>query len=309
MGFLDLFLQRKEEKATAEAQKGSDACQPAASLTRPEAKAGRTSRPSWFKIRERLDLKLRIILGALPVLLILALWFLLTWGTAESRTISPLILPSPLEVVRSFHSLWFNAELSRSIVASFLRVLVGFAIGWAFAFPISLLMGSFTKIKAAFEPTSVFLSYLPIPALVPLTMSIFGIGETQKAMFLALAFFIYLLPLFVKAVEEVDNVFLQTAYTLGASRWEAITKVLFPMALPQIVHAMRLGFGVGWTYIILAEMVAADRGLGQIIIIAQRRGPREHIYLVLLVIVIIAYLTDKLWEELHRSLFPYLRAR
>lgn len=263
----------------------------------------------WLLIRERLDLRIKIILGAVPVVIIIGLWFLLTWGTAESRVISPLILPSPLEVVRSFHSLWYHAELSRSIVASFLRVLVGFGIGWALAFPLSILMGSFTKIKATFEPTSVFLSYLPIPALVPLTMSIFGIGETQKAMFLALAFFIYLLPLFVKAVDEVDNVYLQTAYTLGASRWEAITKVLLPMALPQIVHAMRLGFGVGWTYIILAEMVAADRGLGQIIIIAQRRGPREHIYLVLVVIVLIAYLTDKLWESLHRSMFPYLKPR
>jgi NitT/TauT family transport system permease protein len=68
---------------------------------------------------------------------------------------------------------------------------------------------------------------------------------------------------------------------------------------------MRMGFGIGWTYIILAEMVAADRGLGQIIIIAQRRGPREHIYLVLLVIVAIAFLVDRLWIYLAKSLFPY----
>ena len=81
------------------------------------------------------------------------------------------------------------------------------------------------------------------------------------------------------------------------------------MALPQIINTMRLGFGVGWTYIILAEMVAAERGLGQIIIIAQRRGPREHIYLVLVVIVMIAYLTDKLWVRLYNRLFPYLRTK
>ena len=68
---------------------------------------------------------------------------------------------------------------------------------------------------------------------------------------------------------------------------------------------MRLGFGIGWTYIILAEMVAAERGLGQIIIVAQRRGPREHIYLVLLVIVLIAYVTDRLWVAVGKWLFPY----
>ena len=76
--------------------------------------------------------------------------------------------------------------------------------------------------------------------------------------------------------------------------------------MPRIFLAMRLGFGIGWTYIILAEMVAADRGLGQIIIVAQRRGPRAHIYLVLLVIVLIAYITDKLWVKLGKMLFPYL---
>ena len=263
----------------------------------------------WLKIREQLPLPLRIMLGVIPVALTVLAWSLLTSGTPEARVISPVILPSPLEVLTSFHSLWFDAELSRSVVASLSRVVIGFLIGLVAAFPLSLLMGTFTKIKSAFEPSTVFLSYLPIPALVPLTMSVFGIGETQKVMFLGLAFTIYLLPLFVKAVEEVDNVYLQTAYTMGAGRWQAITKVLLPVSLPQIVNAMRMGFGVGWTYIILAEMVAAERGLGQIIIIAQRRGPREHIYLVLLVIVLIAYLTDKLWEQLHRALFPYLSAK
>lgn len=271
--------------------------------------AGATGFQGWFRIREQLALPLRVSLGIIPVALLLLLWTMLTTGAPEARAISPLILPSPLEVVTSFHSLWFDAELSRSVVASLSRVVAGFLIGLLVAFPVSLLMGSFTKIKAAFEPSTVFLSYLPIPALVPLTMSFFGIGETQKVMFLGLAFIIYLLPLFVKAVEEVDNVYLQTAYTMGADRWRLITKVLLPVSLPQIVHAMRMGFGVGWTYIILAEMVAADRGLGQIIIIAQRRGPREHIYLVLLVIVLMAYLTDKLWSMLHKALFPYLRAR
>lgn len=310
MGIVDLFFHRKREKAPAiqpEKSPGPQKSGPAPAAAPP--KSARRQFQGWLKVREQVGLRLRILLGAVPVLAIMAVWTWLTWGEAEARVISPLILPSPLEVVSSFRSLWFDAELSRSIVASFSRVVVGFAIGLLVAFPLSLFMGSFSKARAAFEPTTVFLSYLPIPALVPLTMSLFGIGETQKAMFLALAFVIYLLPLFVKAVEEVDNVYLQTAYTMGANRWKLIAKVLLPVALPQIVHAMRLGFGVGWTYIILAEMVAADRGLGQIIIIAQRRGPREHIYLVLVVIVLIAYLTDKLWERLHHALFPYLRAR
>jgi NitT/TauT family transport system permease protein len=260
-------------------------------------------------IRENVGTPLKVFLGVIPVVVIFAVWILATTGEAEERLISPTILPSPGEVVRSFHSLWFEAELSRSILASAFRVVVGFAVGCVFAMPLGILMGAFTKVRALLDPLAVFLGYLPIPALVPLTMSMFGVDEMQKVMFLALAFFIYLLPLFVRTVDDVDNVFLQTAYTLGASRWQALRQVLVPVALPRIVHAMRLGFGVGWTYIILAEMVAAERGLGQIIIVAQRRGPREHIYLVLVVIVLIAYLTDRLWIRLGRRLFPYQEAR
>lgn len=263
----------------------------------------------WLKIREELSIKYKLILGIIPPALLIYLWSLLTSGAVESRVISPLILPSPLEVITSFKSLWFDAELSRSVLASTLRVVTGFIIGSAIAFPLSVLMGTFTKFKNLLEPTTVFLAYLPIPALVPLTMSLFGIGEIQKIMFLALSFLIYMIPLYIKAFDEVDNVYLQTAYTLGVKRWKAITRVLFPIAFPKIIHAMRLGFGVGWTYIILAEMVAAERGLGQIIIIAQRRGPREHIYLVLIVIVLIAYFTDKLWQIVYDELFPYKRAQ
>nr|HQH13494.1 ABC transporter permease subunit [Candidatus Sumerlaeota bacterium] len=124
-------------------------------------------------------------------------------------------------------------------------------------------------------------------------------------MFLALAFIVYLLPMFVKAIEEVDNVYLQTALTLGARTRHILKDIFLGVSMPKIFHAMRLGFGIGWTYIILAEMVAADRGLGHIIIVAQRRGPREHIYLVLLVIVLIAYVTDKIWVRLGCRLFPY----
>lgn len=263
----------------------------------------------WLKIREQVPFRTRFILGMIPILAILGVWFLLTSGEAERRVISPTILPSPVEVWLSFPGLWFDKELSRSVVASTLRVVQGFLVGLLAAFPLGVLMGTFSKVRALFEPVSVIGAYLPIPALVPLTMSLFGIDELQKVMFLALAFFVFLLPSFVKAVSEVDNVYLQTAYTLGATRGQVMRHVLLGVSMPQLFQVMRLGFGVGWTYIILAEMVAAERGLGAIIIVAQRRGPREHIYWVLLVIVAIAYVTDKLWVKAGKLLFPHMSQR
>lgn len=271
-----------------------------------EAAAAPSVTGGWLRIREPVPTWLRWLLGSLPILALVGIWWAVTAGaTAESRLISPTILPSPGEVVRSFPSLWFDRALTRNALVSFTRVVAGFAVGVAIAFPLGLAMGSFSKVKATFNPIAVFGAYLPIPALVPLTLSLFGTGEEQKVAFLALAFMIYLLPLVVAAVDSVDDVYLKTAYTLGATKLQAVRKVLLGVAWPDVYQALRLGFGIGWSYIILAEMVDIGRGLGGIIIISQRRGPREHIYLVLLVIVAIAFLTDKAWDMAGRRLFPY----
>lgn len=263
----------------------------------------------FLRIREELPAWKAWLLGLLPVLALIVLWVFVTTGAAEERVISPTILPSPAEVVASFPLLWFARALTRNLAVSFTRVVEGFALGVAVSFPLGVLMGAFTKVKAAFTPLTVFGAYLPIPTLVPLTLSLFGTGELQKVMFLALAFSIYLVPMFVAAVDAVDDTYLKTAYTLGATKGQAVSRVLLPISWPDIWQAMRLGFGVGWSYILLAEMVDVGRGLGGIIITSQRRGPREHIYLVLVAIVLVAFLTDKLWAVVGRLLFPYRDAK
>ena len=259
-----------------------------------------------LRIREDVPTWLAWVLGILPILVLLAVWWGVTAGKqAETRMISPTILPSPVEVVKSFPELWFERALTRNLAISFGRVLGGFALAVAIVFPLGVLMGAFTKIKVAFNPLTVFGAYLPIPTLVPLTLSLFGTGESQKIAFLALAFGVYLLPLIVGAVDAVDDTYLKTAYTLGASRLQTVQKVLLAVSWPDIYQSLRLGFGVGWSYILLAEMVDIGKGVGGIIMTSQRRGPREHIYLVLVVIVCVAFLTDRAWAFVGHRLFPY----
>jgi ABC-type nitrate/sulfonate/bicarbonate transport system permease component len=263
-----------------------------------------------FRIRENVRRPTALVLGGIPLALLVAVWWAITAGpSVEDRLVSPVILPSPAEVVGSFPSLWYQRALSRSIVTSLARVAAGFAVAAAVALPLGIAMGAFTKVKALFNPLSVMGSYLPIAAIVPLTLSWFGTGETQKVMFLAIASFVCLLPLVVRAIDDVDGVYLNTAYTLGASRLQTVTKVLLGVAAPEIFNALRLTVGVGWTYIILAEIVDAERGLGSLIIISQRRGPREHIYLVLLVIMGLAFVIDQLFIWAARALFPYRERR
>ena len=226
----------------------------------------------------------------------------------ETRRIPPTTLPSPGEVIRSVYGLVMVRDLWTNLFNSFKRVSLGFITAVLIVFPLGVMMGTFKKVHALFSPLMVFGGYLPIPALVPLTLSFFGTDELQKVMFLAMAFTIYLLPLFVKAVEDVDNVFLLTAYTLGANRLQVLRHVLIAIAGPNMFDAMRMGFGVGWGYIILAEMVdMSARGVGALILTSQRVGPKEDIYLVLIAVVLLAFVTDKVWERVGYHLFPYRR--
>jgi NitT/TauT family transport system permease protein len=140
-------------------------------------------------------------------------------------------------------------------------------------------------------------------------MTWFGTGELQKVMFLALAFTVFLVPATIGAVDAVPDVYLRTASTLGASRATLIFRVLVPVAAPGIWQSMRTAFGVGWTYLVLTEVVVRDGGLGDLIEIANRRGPREHVYLIIILITLIAWIADILWVQLGNLLFPYRRTR
>jgi len=161
--------------------------------------------------------------------------FMYRYEVVETRIISPSVLPSPGEVSRSFPSLWSNRYLPKNILYSFLRVGAGFIVAFIVVFPMALLMGTFSKCKAIVAPLMLFGGYLPIPALVPLFMILFGTNELQKVMFLAFGFAIYLLPLFVKSLEEVDNVYLQTGYTLGANKFQVLNNILLPVACPTFL--------------------------------------------------------------------------
>jgi len=150
--------------------------------------------------------------------------------------------------------------------------------------------------------------YIPIATLVPLTMSWFGLDEKQKVAFLGLAFGIFLLPMVIRAIDAVPDIYLRTAYTLGATRRHIICRVLVPIALPDIWHSMRLAFGIGWSYLVLAEVVVKTGGLGDLIDTARRRAMSGRVYLVIVIITVIAWIADLLWERIGRTLFPYRRS-
>ncbi|MBI3925750.1 MAG: ABC transporter permease subunit [Armatimonadetes bacterium] len=259
-----------------------------------------------FEVRRPLSRGLTLALGSIFCVLVLLAWAFVTAGPVEERIVSPVILPSPGEILESLPSLIERRELGSNTWVSFVRVVKGFGLAVLVVVPLGLLMGSFGPVKAFFEPLNVIAGYLPLITIIPLSFAWFlPIGEEfQKLMFLALACSFYMLPMVVGAVENVDETFVNTAQTLGANRLELVGKVLFPIALPDIYQAARLAFGVGWTWIIVAETLLADKGLG-FIFMTSYRFEKPHMYWTALVILVIGFLTDRILDVLGRRLFPY----
>jgi NitT/TauT family transport system permease protein len=246
------------------------------------------------------------LLGAGTVAAIIVLWFLATRGdTPESRWISPVILPSPGEVFRSFGSLWVERGLMLSIVATMRRVLTGFGLAVIVGVPLGILAGAWRVFDATAAPVALFGRNIPVAALIPLTILWFGIEETQKVMFIFIACVPFIYSDSVRAVVSVPDRYVETAQTLGASPIQIVWKVLVALAIPDIYKSLRGLFGMAFGYIMLAELINAEHGLGYLLSTSQRRGMSEHIILILLVIGALAYSIDKFLLFIQRGLFPY----
>ena len=248
------------------------------------------------------------LIGALGVVIVVAIWFLVTLGsTPESRLVSPVILPSPSEVVRSLPELVTERALLQSVAATLQRVLAGFALAIVVGVPLAILAGAYRVFDAFTGPVSVFLRNIPVAVLIPLTILWFGIDETQKTMFIFIATAPFVFFDATRAVANVHDRYVETAQTLGASQGQVVTKVLIALALPDIYNSLRNLFGLAFGYIMLAELINAKHGLGYLLMASQRRGLTEHIFAILIVIGLLAYGIDRLLFWFQRGLFPYRR--
>jgi ABC-type nitrate/sulfonate/bicarbonate transport system permease component len=260
---------------------------------------------AFRRLREPLPAAWNRLLAATCVVLLLFAWFAITLGEAEYRVVSPTILPSPVEVLGQVDELATERGLAGAIGVSLLRVLAGFLLAVAVGVPLGILAASYRALEAFLAPVTVSLRNVPVAALVPLTLLWFGIGESQKVLFIFLACLPFAFADAAASVLNVPERYLDTARTLGASRRQLILKVLIPLALPGIVHGFRGLLGMAFGYIMLAELVNAGNGLGFLLNQSQRRGLTEHVYLILLLIGLMAWLIDFGLRRLERRLFPY----
>jgi ABC-type nitrate/sulfonate/bicarbonate transport system permease component len=261
-----------------------------------------------FAIRVAPPRAVRLALGAGAVAFLVLLWWLATLGAEpEARFISPVILPSPGEVLASFPSLLNERALVQGIAATLKRVLLGFGLAIVSGVPLGIIAGAWRVVEASAAPVALFGRNLPVAALIPLTILWFGIDETQKVMFIFIACMPFVYSDTVRAIANIADRYVETAQTLGASSRQIVAKVLVALALPDIYDSLRHLFGMAFGYIMLAELINATYGLGYLLMTSQRRGLSEHIILVLLIIGLLAYGIDRALVWLQRGLFPYRR--
>lgn len=301
----------KSQASAPVSEAASVARQPAAAAADTVGKAAVPPSQGWrglFRLRGATPLGQSIVFGVLSLLTVLGLWWLATSGeTPQDRWLGPYQLKSPAETFRSFGDLW-KRDLVGSILITLRRVVLGFSLAAAIGVPIGVLCGCFSWINAFFAPLTAFGRNIPIAALSALMFAIFGVRETEKVMFIFFACVAFIVADTARGVTEVGSQYVDTAYTLGANRRQVIMKVLVPLALPGVFNSLRLLFGLAFGYIMLVETIrfpGESGGLGDIINTSMKRGLREHVVLVLLIVPVLAWLIDRMLFWIQRELFPH----
>lgn len=246
-------------------------------------------------------INVEFLLSMVCFLLIIILWCVLTFG----GIVSELFLPSPLAVARRIVELYQDGSLWANCFESTTRVVVGWFWSVVVALPCGMLMANSRKFSAFIQPIIEFARYLPVVALVPLTLLYLGIDETQKYTIIFLGTFFQLVLMVCDTVSDVDVNLINAAKTLGASKWQVYGEVILPAALPGLMDDFRLTIGWAWTYLVVAEMVAAQNGLGYMILRSQRYLATDTIFAGLILIGLIGLITDFLFRVLTRIVAPW----
>lgn len=231
---------------------------------------------------------------------------LIIWEIVCSlHLIQNIFLPSPGYVFTTFIQLISTGDYWNDIGISIYRVFMGFLLAAVIGIPLGILAGTFKISDSIIIPLSEFIRYMPAPAFIPLVMVWAGIGETAKILIIFIGSFFQLVIMVADDTRAVNKDLIYAAYTLGAKRWNTLIKVIIPALMPRLFSTLRLIMGWAWTYLVVAELVASQSGLGYSIMKAQRFMNTNIIFVGILVIGLLGLIIDRLFVLLGKFLFPW----
>jgi NitT/TauT family transport system permease protein len=192
------------------------------------------------------------------------------------------------------------------VLISVYRILASFIIACVVAIPLGVLMGSFRAVDALLNPFVSAWRYLPAPAFIPLLLMWFGAGDSSKLALLFIGVIFFLITLIMDHTRSVRVELIETAKTLGASRLQILMTIVLPAVAPHILVSMRQMLAVSWTYLVIAEIIAATNGIGAVMMIGQRFLKVDEIMAGILVIGVLGLAFDYLFRWISLRLFPYM---
>lgn len=277
---------------------------PAASPSTVSRDRPRNRRRAW-SVRGDLPRAAALALSVLGFLLPFIAWFVLS----HSGLMEEVFMPTPMKVLDSAIAWWTDGELLGDILISMERIFGGFLLSAAIGLPLGVMIGTYAPARALLEPLTDFSRYLPAVAFIPLIMLWVGIDESAKITVIFVGTFFQMVLMLAEDVARVPNAAIEAARTMGATNGEVVRLVILRAARPAMLDTLRSCMGLAWTYLVVAELVAANTGLGFAILKAQRFLHTDKIFAGILLIGLVGLVTDQLFRWVHRTAFRwhYLR--
>lgn len=300
---------------------------------------------SLFKLRGKLGFGHQALLALAGVVITLALWWALAEAFATQRplvdggltalpsaldtTITPAqrdsilrqdslllagaksfekvypVLPPPTRIPGAFQQLVAHDELVSNTLRSIWLNIQGYLWALLIALPLGFLLGLIPLFSGLFSRQVDALRYLPLSALTSLFIVWFGLEDAMKVAFLAFGILVYLLPVIVQRIREVEEVYVQTAFTLSANNWQAFRSVYLPAVFSRLMDDIRVLTAISWTYIIIAELLNRQGGIGGLIFIKSKMGQIDRVFAILLLIILIGFVQDRIFSYMDTRLNPH----
>ena len=241
------------------------------------------------------------IISILGMLFLMFIW----WYITAYEIVSSYILPNPIKVLKSYPDLVVKNHLISNLWFSIKINLYGYLEAVIISIPFGFIIGTIPFFRGLLSKYVDAIRFIPLTAVTGLFIAWFGSEIGMKVHFLAFGIIIYLLPIIVVRIDEIEKIYIQTAWTLGANWYKRLIHVYLPSVLSRVFNDIKIMVAISWTYIIAIELVNNEGGIGAMIFTMAKQARTDKVFAILFVIIAIGFLQDKLFKYLDRVLFPY----
>lgn len=244
-----------------------------------------------------------VLTSIIAFIVLLGAW----WTVTSMELANPMFLPAPMDVVERLMLQHENGQLWNDLAISAYRIFTAFLIATVMSIPLGIMMGTSKYFEASTQPFIDFVRYMPVVAFVPLSILWVGTGEEQKFLIIWMGTFFQQVLMVADAVRQTPRNLIDVGETLGLSNRKILIRIVLRSSAPQIWNTLRITLGWAWTWLVVAELVAAESGLGFRIVLAQRYLQTDTIFGYVIVLGLLGLMSDQIMRALGRMMFKYER--